>query len=340
MSVEQSKFGSLPVGEVTLYKLVNSSGMEVHVMDYGVCVTSILLPSEGGKDNVVCGFNTLEGYFADAYLANSPYFGSVIGRYCSTIKDGRYGDVELVKNCDHSLHGGVVGFDKRMWSAKSVGESEVTFVLNSEDGDQGFPGAVEAEVTVSLSDDNELAFSYVASSSKRTPFAMTNHTYFNLSAFRESVESHTMQLDSSVIVPLNSEGSFELVQQSVAGGADDLSKAKSIAEAHAAMGDGFEHYYLFEGGVQSVPRKVGAFEYAPLGRSVEISTTEQGMLFYTGKYTSDELARESGEQYGKHRGLCCETHRVANGPNIEGAPSVFLEAGEQFSSQTIFKFKF
>ncbi len=310
-------------------------------MDYGVCITSILLPnSEGGKDNVVCGFNNFESYFAEKYLGNSPYFGSVIGRYCSTIKDGKYGDVELVKNCDHSLHGGVVGFDKRMWTLKSCAESAITFTLSSEDGDQGFPGAAEVEVTVALSDDNELSFSYSATSTKRTPFAMTNHTYFNLSAFKENIESHSMQLDSSVMIPLNSEGSFEEVQRSVVGGADDLRAGKSIAEAHAGMGDGFEHYYLFEDGLQCEPRRVGAFEYAPLGRSVEIFTTEQGMLFYTGKYTSDELCRESGEQFGKFCALCCETHRIANGPNIEGAPSVFLEAGEQFRSKTIFKFKF
>ncbi len=342
MSIEKISFGSLPCGEVSLYKMKNNSGMEVHVMDYGVTVTSILIPnSDGTKDNVVCGFDTLEGYFSEEYKANAPFFGSTVGRYCSTIKDAKYDDVVLTANCDtHNLHGGVVGFDKRMWSLKSCEESSLIFSLISEDGDQGYPGEVVAEVTISLCDDNSLSFSYKATTTKRTPFTMTNHTYFNLSAFRESIEGHTVQVDSTVRVPLLYEGTFEESCVSVAGQIDDLTTAKVIGDVHSRLGSGFEHYFLYEGGMQPTARKVATFAYAPLNRSVDVLTTEYGGLFYTGIYTSDNLQRESGEKYGKYRGLCFETHRIPNGPNLAGSPAVMLDAGETFESQTIFKFNF
>ncbi|MFI3248732.1 MAG: aldose epimerase family protein [Rikenellaceae bacterium] len=342
MSIEKVTFGTLQSGDVTLYKIKNSSGMEVHIMDYGVIITSILIPNEdGSKDNIVCGFNNLNGYFSDEYKANAPFFGAMIGRYCSTIKDAKYADVVLTANCDtHNLHGGTVGFDKRMWDLKSSDESSLTFSILSVDGDQGYPGEVNAEVTIELSDDNALSFSYNATSTKRTPFSMTNHTYFNLSAFRDNIESHTVQVDSSVRIPLLSEGTFDENCVSVAGEVDDLTTMKNIGDVHKAMGGGFEHYFLYEGGMQSTARKVATFAYAPLNRSVDVLTTEYGGLFYTGIYTSDKLQRESGEKYGKFRALCFETHRVPNGPNLEGTPAIMLDEGEQFKSQTIFKFNF
>ncbi len=343
MSVEKSQFGHLPTGEVvTKYTLQNSAGMEVQVMDYGATVTSILIPNgDGTKDNVACGFNSVEGYFAPQYVANAPFFGSTVGRYCSTIKDAQYEDVKLTVNCEtHNLHGGTVGFDKRMWTLKGCNAQSVTFTLVSEDGDQGYPGEVEAEVTMTLSEDNTLTFSYKATSTKRTAYAMTNHTYYNLSAFRESIEGHTIQIDSTTRIPLCVEGTFEGVQVSTAGKMDDLTSPKVIGDVHAAMGTGFEHYMLYEGGLVSEPRKVAEFAYPAMGRKVEVSTTEHGGLFYTGMYTSDELQRESGEQFGKYRGLCFETHRIPNGPNLAGSPDVILEPGQTFESATSFKFLF
>ncbi len=336
-------FGTLPTGEsVTSYTLQNSAGMEVHVMDYGATITSILLANaDGTKDNIVCGFNSVEGYFSQEYLANAPFFGSTVGRYCSTIKDAKYQDIKLTANCaEHNLHGGTIGFDKRMWSVVEASKSSITFTMTSEDGDQGYPGEVNAQVTISLNEESELRFNYRATTTKRTPFSMTNHTYYNLSGFREGIEGHTIQIDSSTKIPLNAEGSFAQVQEELAGKVDDLTTTKIIGEVHSAMGDGFEHYLLYPDGLQDKPRKVGRFSYPKLGRSVEFSTTEQGGLFYTGKFTSDKLSRESGEQFGKYRGLCIETHRIPNGPNIEGAPGVMLSVGEIFESETCFKFNY
>ncbi len=342
MSVEKIIFGTLHSGDVMLYKIKNSTGMEVHVMDYGATVTSIIIPNEDDtKDNIVCGFNDLNGYFSDEYKANAPFFGATIGRYCSNIKDAKYGDHTLTANCDtHNLHGGSIGFDKRMWELKSSDNESLTFSLISEDGDQGYPGEVCAEVTITLNNENALTFDYKATTTKLTPLSMTNHTYFNLSGFREGIESHIVEIDSKVKIPLLSEGTYDQNCVIVADEVDDLTTPKVIGDVHKAMEDGFEHYYLYPGGLQESARKIGSFSYEPLNRSVEVLTTEHGGLFYTGKYTSDKLSRESGERFGKYRALCFETHRVPNGPNLVGSPDIMLDPGETFTSKTIFKFKF
>ncbi len=340
MSVEKRYFGDIDGQKVHLYQLSNSNGIEVKVMDFGVTITSITLPdSEKGKVDIVCGFNNLEGYFSDEFKANSPYFGAVIGRYCATIAPGKYEEFELSKNAgENTLHGGVVGFDKRMWEVSEVLDNAIVFTLNSEDGDQGFPGNVVAVVTISLNNDNELNFHYEAATNKRTPLSMTNHTYFNLSGFEENVENHVVTINSNETFSMSAKGTYDQNRSAVEGTDVDLRSAKRIADVHEALGDGFEHFFLFEGGEVESQRKVIEVEYPAKGRKLEVFTTEPGSLFYTAKYTSDKLHRESGEQYGKFRAFCCETHRVPNGPNLEGAPHIFLNEGEKFDSQTTFRF--
>ncbi len=345
MKLIKENFGEFKGSPVTLYRLSNDNGMEVDVIDYGLTVTSIRIPNgDGTKDNVVCGFNTLESYFGEEYKANAPYFGAVVGRYCSTIKGAKYGDFQLTANCgEDNLHGGFDSFDKSMWQyvagAECNTEASIKFVKLSADGENGFPGNIDATVTIKLTPENELSFHYEAFTDKVTPYCMTNHTYFNLSGFRESIEGHKAQVNSTIRIPLNFEGSYAESQKSVAGAADDLTEAKVIGDVHAALGSGFEHYYLFDG-LKSSPREVAKITYPGNGRTLTVSTTEHGMLFYTAIYTSDALCRESGEKYGKYRAFCCESHRIPNGPNLAGAPDVFLSPGEKFESETVFKFGF
>ncbi len=336
MSIVKSDFGIYQGAEISLYRLTNRSGMVLSVMNYGATITSLKLPS--GED-IVCGFDRFDGYFSEEYRSNSPYFGAAIGRYCATISPAKFGEYELSKNAgENNLHGGVVGFDKRVWGVQSLGENSITFVLTSEDGDQGFPGEVVAEYTITLDDENSLTFHYEAVSSKRTPLSMTNHNYYNLSGFAENVEGHTVQIASNESYAMDAKGDFSDNCKSVDGETIDLRQGRSIADLHAELGQGMEHFYLFEGGVMDQKRKVAEVSYPAKGRKVEIFTTEGGMLFYTAKYTSDKLHRESGEQFGQHRAFCCETHRVPNGPNVNGAPDVFTEKGERFMSETTFKF--
>ncbi|MFI3321799.1 MAG: aldose epimerase family protein [Rikenellaceae bacterium] len=328
--------------DIYRYTLLNDNGIEIHVINYGVTITSILLPAKDGKkDNIVCGFNTLESYLTEEYRNNAPYFGAVIGRYCATIAPGSYEGNELTKNAgENTLHGGIKGFDKRVWKAEQIGNQSIEFSLRSEDGDQGFLGKVDACVTLTINNNNELIFHYEAVSDKRTPLSMTNHTYYNLSGFEEDVLNHNVKIESTQTFAMDAKGNYVDNCKDVDGLATDLRESTQIATLHENLGSGAEHFYLFEGGLVETARKVAEISLPSKERKLEVFTTEPGMLLYTAKYTSNNLCRESGEQFGQYRAFCCETHRVPNGPNLEGASDVFIDENKKFDSKTIFKFTF
>ena len=347
MKIRKERFGSVEGMEITLYTLVNDNGVEVSVMNYGATVTSVLLPvGNGNKRNIVCGFDTLEGYFSDEFLSNAPYFGATIGRYCATIQNASYDDVKLSANVNntHCLHGGVQGFDKKVWGVIGCdsfeNESSITLKYFSPDGDQGFPGNVTAVVIIALNNNNELSFRYEADTDKRTPLSMTNHTYLYLSCFFENVEGHNAYVAASNVLPMNPSGSVEKNIIYISGSSVDLRSSRNIGQVHNEINDGFEHFYMFDKGFTDVPEKVAEINCPSSNVSMEVLTTEEGMLLYTAKYTSSSLQRNESEKYGKYCAFCCETHRVPNGPNLKDANKVFTDRGEKFESHTIFKFNF
>lgn len=339
-------FGELGDRGVKLYSLQNSQGMAVKITDYGATITSIVLPDKNGETTeIACGFDTLESYFSEAYQANAPYFGGTIGRYCSQIKGARFRlkdqEYRLAKIVgENNLHGGHVGFDKKIWSVLPYDEqkAQLQMTLESNHLEEGFPGNVSVTVLFSLTDDNEIRIDYKAITDADTPFTMTNHTYFNLSGFTENVEGHRVRILSDTKQVWDETGAATGSLASVIGAPDDLREPKSIGTVHRAMDDGFEHYYIFREKKFDLDT-VAEIEEPTSGRSLEILTTEPGMLFYTGKYTADTLRRESGLQYGRFRGFCCETHRYPNGPNIPDSPRSILKKGETYESTTIFKFR-
>lgn len=347
MKISKHPFGIVSGNQVYLYCLSNDQGMEVAMMTYGATITSIEIPDkQKGKRNIVCGFDHLDGYFSDAFKQNAPYFGATIGRYCATIQNGAYDAVELGKNIQntHTLHGGIVGFDKKIWAVDKVVESldycAIHLRLLSPDGDQGFPGNVWIGLTVMLNNQNALSFRYSAVSDVRTPLSLTNHSYFNLSGFTENIEGHTAQIFADNIFPMDAAGSYAENIKPVEQTKVDYRTARRIGNVHQQMGDGMEHFYLFPKGVTTLAKHVAHFEYAPNQSAMDVYTTEPGMLFYTAKYTSDKFMRETGEKFGKHCAFCCETHRIPNGPNIKNAPDVFVKPGERFISETIYKFEY
>ncbi|MFS4467924.1 aldose epimerase family protein [Maribacter sp. 2210JD10-5] len=333
---------------VYLYTLKNDNGMVIKLMNYGATITSIHIPDKNGKvEEIVCGFDTFESYFSKEYKTNAPYFGGTVGRYTSQIKDAKfilnekeYRLAKIVGN--NNLHGGKIGFDKMIWGDTETfdgfEESWVKMRRKSSHMEEGFPGNVSVEVKFTLNNKNELRIDYSAVSDQDTPFSMTNHTYFNLSGFADTVENHIVQIQSDKKQVWDDSGAATGENISVKNAPDDLRNPKVIGEVQQALGDGFEHYYLFED-KGFVLDKVAEIYEPKSGRILEVATTEPGMLFYTGKYTSDKLKRETGLQYGKYRGFCCETHRYPNGPNIHDSPKSILKKGETYDSTTIFKFK-
>ena len=341
MKTTSTHFGTLEGEKVQLFTLENDNGMIVKLSNYGATITSIVIPQKNGEaQEIVCGFDTFDGYFSKEYQSNAPYFGGTVGRYCSQIKDSKFNlngqDYELAKIVgNNNLHGGKVGFDKKIWKVKPINTavSLIEMNLRSDSMEEGFPGNVEVSVSFELTNDNELCINYQATTDADTPFTITNHSYFNLSGFAEDVEGHIVQIHSGKKQVWDETGAATGENISIDGEKDDLRKPKKVGEVHQAMGDGFEHFYLFEEKGFDL-EKVAVINEPNSGRTLEISTKEPGMLFYTGKYTSDDLRRESGQQYGKYRGFCCETHRYPNGPNIPDSPKSILKKGEAYESTT------
>ena len=346
MKVIKSDFGVIEDKKVALFTLKNTKGMVVKITNYGATITSIQLPdAQGELKEIVCGFDSLEGYFSEAYKNNSPYFGATVGRYCSQIKDAKFSlngkTYDLAANCGpNNLHGGVIGFDKRIWSVttKDADAASITMSLQSNAMEEGFPGNVKLSVSFTLTDHNELKIQYLATPDEDTPLSLTNHTYFNLSGFSESIENHTAQVHTNKRLALDETGAATGKIINVEGQPDDLREEKRIGAVHEAINDGFEHFYVFD--EEEALKKVASIADSQKLVRLDVYSTEPCMLLYTGKYTSDDLKRENGIQYGKYRGFCCETHRYPNGPNIEGSPKSITKAGENFTSTTVFKFSF
>ncbi|MBB3207538.1 aldose 1-epimerase [Rhodopirellula rubra] len=346
MQISQSPFGEFDGQPVELYTLENNNGVVVKITTYGGTITSIVTPDkDGNTSDIVCGFDTLEGYFADEYKTNSPYFGCLVGRYAARIKNGRFtvdGQQHQVATNDgpNHLHGGVRGFDKRIWSVEGTSEDNdsvsLTLSLDSVDGEESFPGNLKVVVQYRLTNDNEIQIQYHAETDKATPVSLTNHTYFNLNGFKDKVLDHVLQLDSDrYLVP--DETNVPVGEEAdVAGTAADFTRPKRIGDAFNELPLGFEHFYAFNKPVGTLA-KVAEVHEPTTGRKLEVMSTEPGTLFYTGRYTSDNLKRESGDQFGQFRAFCIETSKYPNGPNIEGAPKSVLHPGEKYDETTVYK---
>ncbi|GEC72487.1 aldose 1-epimerase [Flavobacterium flevense] len=349
MGITKHIFGTFQDKEVLQFTLTNTQGMSVSIMNYGATITAIKVPDKNGEvQEITCGFDTFEGYLSKPYQENSPYFGCTVGRYSSQIKEAKFSlngkEYKLVQNCgSNNLHGGKEGFDKKIWELESLetleASSSIKMVLESKHLEEGFPGNVVISIVFCLNDSNELSIVYTAIPDHDTPLSLTNHTYFNLSGFSESIENHHVQVNTNKRLQLDSSGAATGEIVLVEGQPDDLRVSKHIGSVHDAMNDGFEHFYIFDN-PNEILKEVAVISLASNDQKITVSTTEPCMLLYTGKYTSGELARENGNQFGKFRGLCCETHRYPNGPNLKNAPNSLTKAGEKFKSVTIFKFDF
>lgn len=343
MTIKQQNFGTYEGQEITLFTLENANGMSVKIMNYGATITQVTIPGENTSPvSLVCGFDQFEEYFSEEYKANAPYFGCTVGRYCSQIKNSKFTlnntEYKLANNCgDNNLHGGTIGFDKKVWIAKPLDAANaILFSLQSKDMEEGFPGNVEAHVRMKLSDDNQIVIDYEASTDKATPFSMTNHSYWNLSGFKQTVEGFEVEVATNKLQEMDDTGAGTGKILDVSGTTEDLQQGKKISDVHAALGGGFEHFYVFDNEQENLNR-IAAISDEASGRKLEVYSTEPCMLFYTAKYMSDNLQRNEKEKYGKYRAFACETHRWQNGPNIPESPKTFLNAGDKFKSTTIFK---
>ena len=332
---------------VDAYSLGNATGIKVEVITFGGIVTSISVPDRNGNfANVALGFDRLEKYEAE-----HPYFGAITGRYANRIAGGAFCldgvACELyTQDGASSLHGGEVGFDKRIWAARPV-TCGVELSYLSPDGEEGYPGNLQVTVRYSLSADNVLRIDYAAETDAPTVLNLTNHSYFNLMGEGEgAIYDHilTANADSYTPTDANQIPTGEIAP--VAGTPFDFRVPKSIgpgqrsAHPQIIMAKGYDHnFVLNRAGLPADELGFAARVYEPRsGRVMEVWTTEPGLQFYAGNVLDTTLVGASGRLYRQSDGLALETQHFPDSPNQPGFPSTVLRPGERFKSTTEYRF--
>jgi len=348
--VARAPFGQLSDGRpVELFTLTNAHGIEVRAMTYGATITSIRTADRSGtRADIVLGFDSLSGY-----LAGSPYFGAVVGRYANRIAGGRFtldgATYQLARNNGpNSLHGGVRGYDKVLWRAEPFRKTlaaGVVFRYVSPDSEEGFPGTVSLEVSYTLTDDNELIIDYSASTDKATPLNLSQHTYWNLHGEAQGdILDHVLTLDASAFTPVDSTliptGQIAAVGGTPFDFRQGIVIGARINDPHVQLrfGRGYDHNWVIDRAGGAPLAHAARLEDPMTGRVLEIQTTEPGIQFYSGNFLDGTIRGKNGQVYGHRTGLCLETQHFPDSPNHANFPTTILRPGARYESRTVVAF--
>ena len=333
-------YGTVEGQEVKQYTLTNNNGVIVKIINYGGYVTNIIVPDRQGlKEDIVLGFDSLDGYLQ----SGNPYMGCIVGRYANRIAKAKFvldgKNYQLAANNNgNSLHGGVKGFAKVVWTARLQGINSVVLSYTSKDGEEGYPGNLTVQVIYTLTDSNELKIDYTAQTDKPTPINLTNHSYFNLSAGKDStILGHQIMLNADRFTAVDATliPTGELPE--VKGTAMDFTKPATIGTDIAKVAGGYDHNWVLNGKKDSLSLAASLFHEGS-GRFMEVFTTQPGVQFYTGNFLNGTLVGKGGRKYVKHAGLCLETQHFPDSPNQPTFPNTILKPGEKFHEITVYKF--
>ena len=348
--ISETDFGKTPDGQnTTLYTLRNAQGMEVKITNYGGIITHWTAPDKNGKfEDVVLGYDTLGGY-----VAESPYFGALVGRYGNRIAKGKFtldGKTHTlaVNNGENHLHGGLKGFDKVVWKTDKVekdGQVGLKMYYESKDGEEGYPGNLKVTVNYLLKNDNSLQIDYEATTDKATPVNLTNHTYFNLSGnTKTNILNHQLQLDASYFLPVDTGLIPTGELQSVKNTPFDFTKLETIGkrindstDVQIKRGGGYDHCWVLDNSTDTLKHFATVYEPTS-GRLMEGFTTEPATQFYTSNFLTGTVVGKHGITYSKHYGLCLETQHYPDSPNQPKFPNTILRPNQKYSSTTVYKF--
>ena len=336
-----------PIEVVTLK---NSRGMEVRAMTYGAIIMSIKVPDRAGKiADVVLGFDSPEQYWHEP---TPPYFGAVVGRYGNRIAKGRFtldGKTYTlaINNPPNSLHGGNKGFDKHVWDVttrEGADGASAIFSRTSPDGEEGFPGTLQARVTYTLTEKNELIVAYHATTDKATPVNLTQHSYFNLAGEGSgTILDHVLTIDADRYTPIDPTsiptGELAPVQGTPFDFRTPTAIGARIGDPNQQLknGSGYDHNWVLN-------RKGSGLQHAVTvtdpksGRTLDISTTEPGVQFYTGNFLDGTIKGKGGHVYAYRSALCLETQHFPDSPNHPSFPSTILRPGNAYDTRTVFTF--
>ena len=351
MTFEKTLFGKLPCGaEVYAYTFTNNSGASVTILNYGGIINKLIMPDRDGKlADVICGFDEIEGY-----LESDGYQGALIGRYGNRIANGKFTlngkeyTLPLNDNGKKTLHGGNVGFDKKIWDTTPFLEADnggLVMKLVSPDGEEGFPGCLTVTVTYTFREDNSIAIRYEAQTDADTVLNLTNHTYFNLCGYDFGTNyTNYMKIDADYILEVD-----ELLiptgkKYPVEGTPFDFRTAKTIgddiddtSDKQIELGGGYDHHYVFNN-VDGTVKKLCEVYAEETGRVMSVYTNQPGVQFYSGNFLSHPHPFKGGFKQVKRAAFCLETQHEPDAPNHPDFTSTVLKPGEKYDYTTVYAF--
>jgi len=349
-TIRKQAFGKTVNGEqVDLYALTNKKGMDVSITNFGATVVALHVPDRAGKAaDVVLGYDTLEGY-----ENGKSYFGATVGRYANRIEGGKFSidgkEYTLPKNDgNNTLHGGIVGFNKKIWKARELPANDAAVLelsYLSPDGEEGFSGNLSVKVVFTLpANRNELKIDYTATTDKDTVLNLSNHSYFNLAGEGVgNILDQVLTLHAKQFTPVDKTLIPTGELRDVAGTPLDFNRATAIGKRinedyeQLVFGKGYDHnWVLASGGGKGL--SIAAEAYEPKsGRMLEVLTTEPGVQFYSGNFL-DGSTGKGGKAYPRRSAFCLETQHFPDSPNHASFPTTLLKPNAVFQSHTVFRF--
>lgn len=350
MSIQKQKFGVLPDGrEVSRYILQNENGMCAAILDYAGAIQQLLVPDRRGRlVDVVCGFdNALDYYYGNGNQ------GSLIGRFGNRIKNARFTlegkEYKLAaNNGNNHIHGGNVGFARRIWEATPDDGEEPSLSLfyRSPDGEEGYPGTLDITVAYTLTKDNALSIRYVAKTDKTTILNPTNHAYFNLGGFASGdILDHVLWVDADTYLPTDGEKIPTGELRPVSGTPFDFTTPKPVGrdifaeDADLLCAGGYDHCFNFVGGEREQPVKRATLYSDKTGIVMDTLTTSPSVQIYTASgMANPDYPLKGGYPQTPRNAICLETQKMPNSINQKGFTDVTLREGEVFDHTTVYAF--
>jgi aldose 1-epimerase len=343
--VKKDVFGTHNGKEVYLLTLTNKEGNVIRLTNYGAKINWIEVPDKNGKrDNITFGYDTF-----DETLKGDMSFGSVVGRFANRIAKGKFSLDGVVYNTPvnngpNTLHGGPAGWHSVVWNTEILKDSKfpaVKFTYVSPDMEEGFPGKVNAAITYTWTDNNEIVMDYACTTDKRTVVNVTNHAYFNLhGAGNGDILDHLLTLRASAFTPVDSFMIPTGEIRPVSGTPFDFNTPHTIGERigdkydQLILGRGYDHNYILDN-----KEEVDVTVYEPVsGRMLEVITDQPGMQLYTGNFLNGTMTGHGGKAFKFRSGLCLESGHYPDSPNHPDFPATVLNPGETFKSTTIYRF--
>jgi len=341
----KADFGKAPDGSaVEIYTLKNAKGMEARIMTYGGTVVTLKVPDRNNKfDDVVLGYDDLGGY-----IGGKSFYGALVGRYANRIGNAQFklGGTSYqvpANDAKNSLHGGNQGFDKKVWKVAAADAHSLTLAYHSKDGEEGYPGNMDATVKYTVEPNNELRIDYTAKTDKATVVNLTNHSYFNLAGQGNGdILGNELTIEADQFTPTD-KGLIPTGElRKVDGTPFDFRKPHAIGERihsddeQLKAAGGYDQNWVLtrKGSGLSLAARV----YDPKsGRTMEVLTTQPGVQFYTGNFLNGAPGK-GGVAYNKNAALCLETQHFPDSPNKPKFPSTVLKPGQTYHEITVFRF--